>query len=495
MEVLPNLSQLSSSEKDSLIVFLFSELRTLQAEVKELRVELQASRVEVKELKAQLAKNSRNSGKPPSSDGLKKPEPKSLRQASGRKPGGQVGHDGNTLKQVETPDFIERHTVDICGNCARNLKDVTALRYERRQEFEIPPVQMQVTEHQAEIKICPDCAVCTKGKFPDHITQPVQYGVRVKAMVCYLGQNHLLPYERLQEIFRDLYALPLSEGTLYNTYLTCYQGLSDFEATIKEEIQLSKLAHFDESGLRVQKKLYWLHAASTDRLTHYEVHEKRGTEAMEAIAILPGFQGRAVHDHWKSYFAYTCAHALCNAHHLRELIYHEEQYEQVWCKNMRACLLEIKEVIDKNKVDGFTELTAKQCNDFEQSYDLILESGLKELPKMVIDELKKRGRKKQHPSKNLWDRLSEYKQETLAFMNDFTVPFTNNQGERDIRMIKVKQKISGCFRSFVGAQIFCRTRGYISTVRKHGVNILDALTDVFAHNPFCPTTLQENNST
>ena len=272
MKVLPNLSQLSSSEKDSLIVFLFSELRTLQAEVKELRAELQESRVEVKELKAQLAKNSRNSGKPPSSDGLKKPEPKSLRQASGRKPGGQVGHDGNTLKQVHTPDFIKRHTVDVCRNCARNLKDVTVLRYERRQEFEIPPVHMQVTEYQAEIKVCPDCAVCTKGKFPDHIAQPVQYGARVKAMACYLGQNHLLPYERLQEIFRDLYALPLSEGTLYNTYLTCYQGLSDFEATIKEAIQLSQLAHFDESGLRVQKKLYWLHAASTDRLTHYEVH-------------------------------------------------------------------------------------------------------------------------------------------------------------------------------------------------------------------------------
>ena len=495
MEALPDLSQLSSPEKDSLIVFLFSELRKLQAEVKSLRMELQESRAEIKELKAQLAKNSRNSGKPPSSDGLKKPAPKSLRPESDRKSGGQTGHDGQTLTQVEAPDFIERHAVTVCRGCARNLKDVMALRYERRQEFEIPPVRMQVTEHQAEIKICPDCAVCNKGNFPVHITQPVQYGARVKATACYLGQNHLLPYERLQEIFRDLYALPLSEGTLYNTYVACYQGLSDFEVVVKEQIQLSNLAHFDESGMRVQKKLYWLHAASTDRLTHYAIHEKRGAEAMEEIGILPRFQGRAVHDHWKSYFGYACRHALCNAHHLRELIYHEEQYEQIWCKKMSACLLEIKEAVDTNRVEGLTELTIQQRSDFEKRYDLILENGLMELPEIVCDGLKRRGRKKQHPSKNLWDRLSEYKQETLAFMNDFTVPFTNNQGERDIRMIKVKQKISGCFRSFFGAQLFCRTRGYISTVRKHGINVLEALTEVFVDAPFYPTTLQKSNST
>jgi transposase len=487
MEALPNLSQLNVAEKDALIILLFQELR-------ELRLAFEKQAEEIKALKAQLAKNSRNSGKPPSSDGLKKPAPKSLRTKHGRPSGGQVGHEGHTLKQVASPNFIEKHTVDICQNCACALKEVAILHFENRQEFEIPPVRMQVTEHQAEIKICPDCGVCNKGSFPEHITQPVQYGPRVKAMVSYLGQNHLIPYERLQGIFRDLYALPLSEGTLYNTYLHCYQGLSHFEETVKEQIQSSALAHFDESGVRVQKKLYWLPVAATEHLTHYEIHDKRGAEAMKSIGILRMFQGCAVHDHWQSYFSYPCEHALCNAHHLRELIYHEEQYEQTWCKKMNVCLLEIKTAVDDHKAMGHIELTHEQKNHFNHNYDAILQEGLQELPGIITDGLTKRGRKKQHPSKNLWGRLFHYKKETLAFMNDFAVPFTNNQGERDIRMIKVKQKISGCFRSYLGAQIFCRTRGYISTVRKQGINILDALTRVFAGNPFLPTLVTQENS-
>lgn len=465
MESQLNLSVLSSAEKDNLILKLFDELKKLQARIKE--------------LEGQLAKNSRNSSKPPSSDGLKKPNPQSQRKSNGRKTGGQKGHVGSTLEQVTDPDFIEEHKVDLCKQCDFGLNEIEPASHECRQEFEIPVVKMQVTEHRAEIKICPVCGSKNKARFPKNITQPVQYGNRVRSIATYFSQSHLLPYERLQEIFRDVYGLSLSEGTLFNINNTCYEKLTGFEAEVKQQIIWNNLAHFDESGIRVQKKLHWLHVASTDKLTHYEIHMKRGTDAMDDIAILPNFKGRAIHDHWKPYFNYACHHGLCNAHHLRELTYHEEQYSQAWCKNMKMCLLNIKDEVDKRKFSGYMELEPVQWSYFEREFDRILQDGSAEIPKLVQDETKKRGRKKQHPSKNLWDRLSMHKKETLAFMYDFNVPFTNNQGEQDIRMTKIKQKISGCFRSSLGAKIFCQIRGYISTTRKHGINILDALARVF----------------
>lgn len=474
MELQLNLSKLSSSEKDDLILRLYDELRKLQERIKE--------------LEGQLAKNSRNSGKPPSSDGLKKPSPKSQRKNNGRKTGGQKGHIGSTLEQVVNPDFVKEYKINACADCNYELKDIEPFDHERRQEFEISPVKMQVTEHRAELKICPACSLRNKAKFPQNITQPVQYGNRVRSVATYFSQCHLLPYERLQDIFRDIYALPLSEGTLFNINNACYEKLNGFEEEVKQQITCGSLAHFDESGMRVEKKLHWLHVSSTDKLTHYEIHKKRGTDAMDAITILPNFRGRAIHDHWKPYFNYACDHGLCNSHHIRELTYHEEHYAQIWCKKMKECLLNIKDEVDKRKAANHMELESEKLNHFEQEFDQILQDGLNELPELIHCETKKRGRKKQHPTKNLWDRLFEYKKEALAFMYDFEVPFTNNQGEQDIRMTKIKQKISGCFRSVLGAKIFCRIRGYISTVRKHGINILDALANVFEGTSFIPET-------
>ena len=449
-----------------------------------LRQALEKAMERIKTLEGLLSKNSKNSSKPPSSDGFRKP--KSLRKIGERKTGGQHGHKGQTLNQVATPDVIITHTAELCETCLTSLAGVTSLGCERRQEFDLPEVQPIVTEHLAEIKICPTCGCQTKGKFPEDITQVVQYGPRVKAMASYLSHYQLLPYARLQELFEDVFKLPLSEGTLFNLTSVSYKKLEEYETHIKKMLTLSPVVHFDESGLRVREELNWLHVASTETLTHYEMHKKRGQEAMDAIGILPAFKGIAVHDHWKPYFQYGKKHGLCNAHHLRELTYHEEQYSQLWAEKLKELLVEIKKEVDAHKAAGDLRITPKRLSYFSRQYSHILREGLKEIPAVHQGE-KKRGKPKQHPAKNLFDRLRDFKRETMAFMYDFTVNFTNNRAEQDIRMIKVKQKISGCFRSHQGSQMFLRARGYISTARKNAVNPLDALTDAFRGIPFIPS--------
>lgn len=505
-----NLKGLSSEQKDELILTLWEQNQQLLTAQDEFRKELQQLRADnqklaaenaflrqelhkaherIKVLEGQLSKNSTNSSKPPSSDGLNKPKPnpKSLREKGTRKTGGQNGHEGKTLLQVENPDVVVNHTVDICESCLASLADVAANDHERRQEFDLPEIKPIVTEHRAEIKTCPLCGCKNKGKFPEGIIQPVQYGSRVKATASYMNHYQLIPYARLSEMFTDVFNTPLSEGTLFNTHKTAYENLAEYEAEVKQQLINSPVANFDESGLRVLKQLYWLHVTSTSTYTHYEVHKKRGAQAMEAIGILPHFKGRAIHDHWKPYFQFECKHGLCNTHHSRELVYHEEQYAQEWAEKMKGCLFEIKQEVDVHKAAGKLKLPAFRLRYFEKKYDKILKAGLKEIP-VIPQTGKKKGKPKQHPAKNLADRLIEFKAETLAFMYDFTVPFTNNSAEQAIRMNKVKQKISGCFRSLRGAQMFLRTRGYISTARKNGLNPLNALMNVFKGTPFIPGT-------
>ncbi len=489
------LEGLSSQEKDQLILVLWErdqqaqeERQRLQEEIQSLCLKLEKANERIKALEGQLAKNSQNSSKPPSSDGLKKPSPKSQRQRGSRRPGGQAEHAGSTLKQTDTPDIIKEHVVEVCEECQHSLISVPLLGYERRQEVDLPEIKPQVTEHKAEIKICPYCGHKNKGRFPEDIIQPVQYGPCVKGNATYLSTYQLLPFKRSQELFADLFNLPLSAGTLFNTNKACSEGLEGYEAEVKQQLKESKVAHFDESSVRVMKKSHWLHVASTEKLTHYEFHEKRGRRAMDAMGILPGFKGTAVHDHWKPYFQYKeCGHGLCNAHHLRELTYHEEQYSQEWCIKMRECLLEIKKEIEAHKATGTLQMDPKRVRYFERRYDRILRKGEKEIPPVHTNDEKKRGKPKQHPTRNLLDRLRNYKREVLAFMYDFDVKFDNNQGERDIRMIKTKQKISGCFRSQEGGKIFCRIRGYVSTARKHALNPLEELAAVFKGGPFIPS--------
>lgn len=458
--------------------------------VESLLHEIDALSSRVQQLEDRLAKNSRNSSKPPSSDSPVKPKPKSLRQRSSKKPGGQKGHPGRTLSLVENPRHIVVHSPEECEGCGESLSEVTTSGYyERRQVVDTPPrLTLEVTEHRAQRKSCPGCGWTTEAPFPEEASaRVVSYGPGIKALMVYLMKYQLLPYERASGLIRDLFGEPApGVGTLYSVVERCFEELKETEEAIEEGLMGAEVSHFDETGLRVEGKGMWVHVASTAFLTHYAVHEKRGVEATKEIGILPSFGGVAVHDGLSAYRNYErCAHALCNAHHLRELTFVEEEHEQEWAGRMKALLSEIEEAVREEAASGETHLEPERAEEFEMRYQRLVEAGLKANPPPL--RTGKRGRPKQSKGKNLVDRLDKHREAVLRFMYDFEVPFDNNQAERDLRMVKVRQKVSGCFRTKEGAQMFCRIRGYISTVRKQGGNVLGALEGVFTGKPFIPS--------
>ena len=442
----------------------------------------------MQKLEDQLVKNSSNSGKPPSSDGYEKPAPKSRRRRSGKKSGGQKGHAGHILTMVAKPDVIVVHKVSCCANCKQSLKRVEAVAVEKRQVLDLPEVHLQATEHQAEIKICPDCQKSTKATFPSDVSHVVQYGNRIKAQMSYFHEYQLLPLGRVNEMICDLYNQDISEGTIWSACQELSEKVVPVQQRIKAHLTYqAKVAGFDESGARVEGKLHWFHVACTERLTYYAVHAKRGKIAMNEIGILPNFKGRAIHDDLPSYFQYSIGHGLCNVHHLRSLEFLLERYPHGWVKKLKDLLLEIKAAVEKAITKAKTNLSTKTLAAFSSRYDALLKQGFKLNSSQVVQGQKnKRGRPRQSFAKNLLDRLRDHKEAVLAFMYDFNVPFENNQSERDIRMLKVKQKISGCFRSRCGAEIFCTIRGYISTARKNGQRVLQSLYSAFCGQPFYP---------
>jgi len=441
----------------------------------------------IKALEDRLSQNSSNSSRPPSSDWPTKK--RSLRKKTGRSPGGQKGHKGHNLKMVEIPDTIIVHDVSACSGCGRSLEDISSAGYKKRQVFDLPPIEVEITEHRAQEKRCPHCGHLNIACFPDGIDQPAQYGPRIKAFAVYLNQYQLLPYERTRELFLDLFGTGLSAGTIVNANRVCSGALKPVEEMIKDKITTSPVVHFDETGLYTEKKRWWLHVASTEDLTYYECHPKRGKAATDDIDILPGFNGVAIHDGWDTYFKYKCGHGLCNAHHLRELKWIRQCYKQKWASDMASLLVEIKEAVDeKKKVTD--RLDEDEIDGFKDRYDKIIKQGLtKNPPVKKRDGPKKRGRIKQSKATNLLCRLKKYRKETLLFMYDFDVPFENNLAERDIRMMKVQQKISGTFRSADGAKTFCRIRGYISTTRKNSLSVIDAIQAAFEGDPIIVPTL------
>lgn len=483
--------KLNISEADIRAVYREGE-EAVVALFKVLIARLERTEARLDALENQQHKDSRNSSKPPSGDGFKK-RTKSLRKKSERPSGGQVGHPGSTLEWSADIDEVVQHLVNACESCGASLSAVAAIDYERRQVHELPPLRLQVIEHQAEIKCCAQCEWHTRGQFPAEVNSPVQYGSGLKGLMVYLMDTQLLPSARTCEVLSEVLGCQVSEGTLYNARTQCFERLAPVEAQIKGSIMTSAVMHCDETGLRVNSKLWWLHVASTAHLTYYFVHSKRGQKAIDEMAILPTFKGISVHDGWQSYFLYDCLHSLCNAHHLRELRFVTERYEQPWAAEMTTLLVKIKTAVDDAKGNADTALARSQLIKFERRYRSLLADGFKANPPPPVDESlpKKRGRVKQSPPKNLLDRLQAHQSAVLAFMHNFQVPFDNNQAERDVRMMKLKQKISGCFRSPLGAQQFCRTRGYVSTLRKQGLSVLNALKCVFLGSPTIPTLQSE----
>lgn len=442
----------------------------------------------IEKLEDRLAKNSSNSGKPPSSDGYEKPAPKSRRKRNGKKSGGQVGHLGSTLKMVAKADKFEVYPVNCCASCKANLKREKVVEVERRQVFDLPEIRIQVTEHQVEVKICPKCQHSTKASFPPGVSHKTQYGKNIKGQMAYFHEHQLLPLDRTQEAFKDLYDQSIAEGTILLACEELAKKVEPANEAIKRQLTYEEdVACFDETGLRIESALHWLHVACTRLLTYYAVHKKRGKEAMDVIGILPNFTGRAIHDGLKVYFKYTNAkHGLCNQHHLRSFDFLKERHPQKWVINMDDLLLNIKAKVDIAKKKSKTSLSPNVIADFSTQYDTLLKQGFKKNPPPKVAVPVKRGRPKQSFARNLLGHLFDHKEAVLAFMVDFNVSFDNNQAERDIRMMKVKQKISGCFRSQHGAEIFCAVRGYISTARKNGQPVLQAIYDALDGHPFIP---------
>ena len=442
----------------------------------------------VEKLTLQKAKNPKNSSKPPSTDGFRKPKPnpKSRRPKTGRKPGGQKGRKGSTLNPSDTPDIIENHCVTECGFCRKPLADQAADKIIKRQVFDIPHAPVLITEHRSEEKTC-SCGHLNKAGFPEGVNAPVQYGGLVQAVAVYLNVYQMIPYKRTCEILSDLLGCEMSEGTLHNLLKKYNERVKEPLESIREHVRNASVAHFDETGFRVGSVRWWLHVASTPQATYYQAHPKRGSEAMDAIDILTRFEGRAIHDHWKPYYRYLCQHGLCNAHHLRELVFVHEEYKQPWAEGMIECLMEIKTQADHQREKG-EPLSPDRIREFEELHQHVLDKGYEEnpIPPIPPDAKKKRGRRAKSKPRNLLERLDTHREETLAFMYDLDVPFDNNPGERDIRMTKVKQKISGTCRSEEGAEIFCNVRSYISTAQKNSIRVFDALLRTLNGNAFIP---------
>lgn len=364
-------------------------------------------------------------------------------------------------------------------------------KYEKRQVFDLPEkMELEVTEHQAEIKSCPQCGEVNEGEFPVGVSQETQYGPRVRAQMVYFNNYQFVPLERTAEIIKDLYQQPISEGVVVAAVKEVARRVTPMVEKIKEHLTYTEEAvHFDESGMRVGG-LKWLHSASTALATFFAIHAKRGQVAMDKIGILPKRTGWCIHDYWKAYLKYQQAkHGLCGAHLLRELTYLVENYQQPWAEAMIKLLTEIQKAIAAAKALGQAAFSPGQLTGFQNRYDQIVAEGLlaNPPPERTEEQPRKRGRVKQTLSKNLLDRLRDHPDMVLAFMYDFKVPFDNNQAERDIRMAKLKQKISGCFRSDDGSEDFCQVRSYISTAHKNEQPILEALYLALVGKPFIPS--------
>jgi transposase len=456
-----------------------------------LQGQLAVAQEKIAELEAQLARNSKNSSKPPSSDGLAKPAPKSLRRKTGRKPGGQSGHRGSTLRQTATPDEVVRHEPRACSCCGAGVAAGVVAGIEKRQQFDIPPIAVRVTEHQLVSRRCTDCGTVTKAGAPEGVDAPVQYGPGVAAVIVYLYVGQFLSKARTASALAELFGIDVSAGTVASVTRRAAGGLNRFLEQVRIRLCEAEVAHFDETGLRVQGRLRWVHSASSGKYVLITVHNRRGVDAMNAAGVLPGFTGVAVHDAWAPYDTYTAAqHALCNAHLLRELqavcdtsgCTEQTRTAGGWCWACQGAdaLLEIKKLID-DATRVTSDLAAaegaeldKQVHHFRSAAILGGEQAAAQTGKLAS--------KHAALARRMLHRQADY----LRFTRHPAVPFDNNAAEREIRMVKLRQKVSGCLRTLTGAQQFAAIRSYLATAAKHGLGFYEALRRLAEGNPWMP---------
>jgi transposase len=443
--------------------------------------------LEVVELRARLGLTSRNSSKPPSSDGYVKPAPKSRRTRSGKKPGKQPGDPGHHLAQRIDPDATSVHAPKACRDCGEGLGSAEVTAVIRRQVFDLPPVALFCTEHQAQRRRCA-CGAQTTGEFPKEATAPACYGPALRAYVCYLVTRQHIPIARVAELLRETYGAPVSAGTIIAMVQEGAVMLGGFLDEVKDLLKDSDVVHADESGLRVAAHLHWVHTVSSNELTLYHLDERRGLSAMETMGVIAHLSGVLVHDGWKAYRTYdNVSHALCNAHHLRDLTAVSETQGQGWADDMAALLAETWCQVLEDKAAGESALAPEVLGRVTSRYRAIIAAGYAVNPPALVRI--RNGRITQSKGRNLVVRLDTYTDDVLRFARDFSVPFDNNLAERDIRMVRVAEKISGGFRSRQGAEAFLAIRSYLSTAGKQGASRFDVLQRLFHGNPWMPAAL------
>jgi transposase len=464
------------------------ELERLVKAQAETIIQLQARIVEleaiVADLQAKLGMNSSNSSKPPSSDGYNKPTPPpSTRTPSGKKPGGQPGHKGSGFQIPERIDEIQKAAPETCWNCERNLTSEDGTVIGHRYVSDIPEISLRTVRVDRIRTQCPCCGAKNEGTFPNGVNSTFQYGVNLKAFVATLVNYGMVSIERTQEIISGALNTDICQGTIQSMLYDCANAVSDTVDEIRKAIIKAPVIHNDETGFRVSGKLHWLHSASTDKLTHITVHPKRGMSGMEHGGILPHFEGVSVHDCWPAYFKFGCMHALCNAHIIRELRGIYEITGQEWTQSLSKLLLDLKELTKWHQTRGAECLPFESILDYYEMYDRIIREGLALNP-MSICNTKKKGRVFKGKALCLLERLADHRDKVLFCIRDFKVPWDNNQAERDIRIVKLKHKVSGGARTIDGALAFTQITSFMQTVRKHGLNVFFALQSALLGDSF-----------
>jgi transposase len=466
-------------------------LAALESAVADRDLVIAALRAENAELRARLDSNSGNSSKPPSSDSpFAKPAPKSLRGKSGRKPGGQPGHPGNTLRQVAEPDEVVVHEPGACYGCGAGLAGRPVTGSTARQVFDLPEVAVAVTEHHFLERECA-CGQRTRAVAPEQIGAPVQYGPRITAIIAYLYMGQFLSKTRTAQALSELFAVPVSEGTVSAAVARAAAGLATFTDLVRERISAAPVVNFDETGLRVEASLHWVHSASTAEYSLLAVHPKRGVEGMAALGILPSFTGIAVHDAWAPYDTYTASiHALCNAHVLRELQAVTDHAAAgdpdgwCWATQTAEALRDLRHLA-ATAAPGIAATDPASGVDPDKIAEILhaYRSAIQIGATATAARTSKLEAKHHALAKRLTFREADY----LRFLHDPAVPFDNNAAEREVRMVKLRQKVSGSQRTLRGAQRFVAIRSYTATATKHGINMFHALVELVSGRVWLPT--------